>query len=368
MSQHETDVEIAEDITGHGDRTVEIPVVTPDQVASGPRVAVLGSGSWGTTFAAVMADAGCEVTLWGRRPEVAEEVTREHANSAYLPGIVLPVRVRATTDAAAAVRGARIVVVAIPSQQAGATLERFRPLVEPDALVVSLVKGVELGTDRRMSQVLRDALGVPEDRVAVVSGPNLAGEIARKEPTATVVSSTSGATAHEVAAACSNGYFRAYTNTDVIGVELAGAAKNVIALVVGIAQGCGYGYNTMATIITRGLVEITRLGVALGARADTFAGLAGTGDLVATCASPSSRNHTLGKHVGAGMTLDEAVAATGGTAEGVKSCRAILELAERRGVDMPITAAAVAMIHEGRSVKEITRALIGRVQEDETAA
>ena len=198
------------------------------------------------------------------------------------------------------------------------------------------MKGVELSTDRRMSEVVAESLGIPADRVAVVSGPNLALEIAHRQPTATVVASTSEATAQLVARACASAYFRPYTNDDVVGVELCGAVKNVIALAVGISQGRGLGYNTMATVITRGLVEITRLGLALGADADTFPGLAGLGDLMATCASPDSRNHTLGGHIGRGMTLDEAIAATGGTAEGVKSCRSVLELAttaRRRDAD-----------------------------------
>ncbi|PJI93253.1 NAD(P)H-dependent glycerol-3-phosphate dehydrogenase [Luteimicrobium subarcticum] len=330
-------------------------------------VAVLGSGSWGTTFAAVLADAGCEVRVWTRRPEIATEVAAHRTNERYLPGVRLPDGVSATTDAAEAVSGARLVVAAIPSQSARDTLAPFRALVADDAVVVSLMKGVELGTDRRMSQVLEEVLGVPPERLVVVSGPNLAGEIAARQPTATVVSSVGAGAASEVAAACSTPYFRPYTNADVVGVELCGAAKNVIALVVGVAQGRGYGFNTMATVITRGLVEITRLGLVLGAHVETFSGLAGMGDLMATCASPQSRNHRLGRHVGEGMSLDDAVVATGGTAEGVKSCRSILELAERHGVEMPITQAAVAMFHEGRSVDEITRALIGRPQKPETS-
>jgi glycerol-3-phosphate dehydrogenase (NAD(P)+) len=329
-------------------------------------VAVVGSGAWGTTFAAVMADAGCDVTLWARTDDVAAEVRDHRRNSGYLPDVELPERVTATTDAAEAVRGARIVAVAVPSQHARTILAPFRDLLEPDAVVVSLMKGVELGTDRRMSEVLAEVLAVPAERVAVVSGPNLAKEIAAHQPTATVVSCTDEGNARLVASACTTAYFRPYTNTDVVGVELCGAAKNVIALVVGIAQGRGYGYNTMATVITRGLVEITRLGLALGAQVETFAGLAGMGDLVATCSSPLSRNHTLGKHVGAGMSLDEAVRATGGTAEGVKSCESILELAQRHEVDVPITAAAVAMIHDGKSVDDVTRALLGRPQKAES--
>ena len=324
------------------------------------RAAVLGTGSWGTTFAAVLADGGCEVTLWGRREEVCEQITREHRNEEYLPGVRLPGAVRATTDAAQALRGAGIVAVAIPAQVARVTLEPLAGLIGPDAVVVSLMKGVELSSDRRMSELVAEALGLPADRIAVVSGPNLAREIAERQPTATVVASTSDVTARRVARACASSYFRPYTNSDVVGVELCGAVKNVIALAVGIAQGNGFGYNTMATVVTRGLVEITRLGLALGADAETFSGLAGMGDLVATCASPLSRNHALGVRIGQGLTLEEAVAATGGTAEGVKSSTSVLELAGIAGVEMPITAAVVAVLHHGLPVEQMAQMLLSR--------
>lgn len=324
------------------------------------RTAVLGTGSWGTTFAAVLADAGRDVILWGRRAEVCEEITRDHTNEQYLPGLRLPDAVRATTDAAEALRGAQLVAVAVPAQTARATLEPLRGLLEPDAVVVSLMKGVELSSDRRMSEVVAAALDLPADRVAVVSGPNLAREIAEHQPTATVVAADREETAQRVAQACASSYFRPYTNTDVVGVELCGAVKNVIAVAVGIAQGSGFGHNTMATVITRGLVEITRLGLALGADAETFAGLAGMGDLVATCASPLSRNHTLGVHIGQGMSLPEAIAATGGTAEGVKSSTSVLELAGTVGVEMPITSAVVAVLHHGLPVDQMAQLLLAR--------
>ncbi|WP_402469016.1 NAD(P)H-dependent glycerol-3-phosphate dehydrogenase [Isoptericola aurantiacus] len=331
---------------------------------SAPRAAVLGAGSWGTTFAAVLADAGCEVTLWGRDEAVVRQVATDRRNPRYLPDVELP-PMGATTDAAAALAGARLVVVAIPSQVARTTLEGLREHLEPDAVVVSLMKGVELSTDKRMSQVVSEALDIDPGRVAVVSGPNLALEIATRQPTATVVACTDEANARLVADACSNSYFRPYTNSDVVGVELCGAVKNVIALAIGMAQGRGFGWNTTATVITRGLVEITRLGRALGAQSETFAGLAGMGDLVATCASPLSRNHTLGKHIGQGMSLDDALVATGTTAEGVKSSRSVLELAQKHGVDMPITAGVVAVLHEGLSVDDMARALLSRPQKAE---
>lgn len=332
---------------------------------AGIRAAVLGSGSWGTTFAAVLADAGCDVRVWGRDAATCAQITDEHRNERYLPGIDLPAGLTASTDARSVLDGADLVAIAIPSQSARATLEPLRGAFGRDAVAVSLMKGVELATDRRMSQVVAEALALPADQVAVVSGPNLAREIAEHQPTATVVASTSPDTARFVARACASSYFRPYTNDDVVGVELCGAVKNVIALAVGISQGRGLGYNTMATVITRGLVEITRLGLALGADADTFPGLAGMGDLMATCASPDSRNHTLGVHVGQGMTLTEAIAATGGTAEGVKSSRSVLELARSVGVEMPITAAVVQVLHEGLPVDELAPLLLARPHKPE---
>lgn len=331
------------------------------------RAAVLGAGAWGTTFAAVLADAGCDVTVWGRDAAVCASIVRDHRNERYLPGVDLPVRVTATTDPAAAVAGAEVVAVAVPSQSARTILASLAGAIAPDAVVVSLMKGVELATDRRMSEVIAESLDLPAGRVAVLSGPNLASEIAARQPTATVVAAADPTTAERVAAACATGYFRPYTNDDVVGVELCGAVKNVIALAVGISQGRGLGYNTMATVITRGLVEITRLGQALGARADTFPGLAGMGDLMATCASPDSRNHRLGLHIGRGMTLDEAIAATGGTAEGVKSSRSVLDLADRAGVDMPITHAVVQVLHEGLPVDALAPLLLGRPRKPESA-
>lgn len=326
----------------------------------GLRAAVLGAGSWGTTFAAVMADAGCAVTVWGRDAGTVREIAEERRNSRYLPGIELPAGVTATADPREAVRGADVLAVAVPSQQARAVLEPLADAIGPETVVVSLMKGVELGSDRRMSEVVAESLRLPAERVAVLSGPNLALEIAMRQPTATVVASTSDATVRLVARACASSYFRPYTNPDVVGVELCGAVKNVIALAVGISQGRGMGYNTMATVITRGLVEITRLGLALGADAETFPGLAGMGDLMATCASPDSRNHSLGVHIGRGMSLDEALLATGGTAEGVKSCRSVLELATSLGVDMPITAAVVQVLHEGLPVDRLAGLLLAR--------
>ncbi|GLW74216.1 glycerol-3-phosphate dehydrogenase [NAD(P)+] [Kitasatospora phosalacinea] len=324
------------------------------------RCAVMGTGSWGTVFAMILADAGCEVTLWGRRPELVEAIDREHVNRDYLPELTLPAGIRATTDAAEALAGADFAVLSVPSQTLRDNLALWAPLIEPQTALVSLMKGVELGTVKRMSEVITEVAGVGPERVVVVSGPNLAGEIANRQPAATVVACTDEEVAKRFQKACHTPYFRPYTNTDVVGCELGGAVKNVIGLAVGMANGMGLGDNTKATLITRGLAETTRLGLVLGADAHTFAGLAGMGDLVATCSSPLSRNNTFGTNLGRGMTLAETVAATSQTAEGVKSCESVLDLARRNGVDMPIVEAVVDVVHRGRPPQEVLKGLMAR--------
>jgi len=331
------------------------------------RVAVLGSGSWGTTFAVVLADAGAKVTVWGRDAAVCAEIAERHTNSRYLGDTPLPETVGASPDAAAVLADAEIVVLAVPSQTLRSNLTTWRPLLPAGAALVSLMKGVEHGTHLRMSEVVREVAAVPEDRVVVVSGPNLAREIAQRQPTASVVASADPDAAELVAAACSAPYFRPYTHTDVVGVELGGAVKNVIALAVGIAEGMGLGDNTKATIVTRGLTETARLGMALGADPTTLAGLAGLGDLVATCASPLSRNRTLGVALGRGLDLEQAIAAAQHTAEAVTSCGPILELARAHDVDMPITEQVVALIEgQGRvPIPEVATRLLGRPRKSE---
>jgi glycerol-3-phosphate dehydrogenase (NAD(P)+) len=325
----------------------------------------MGTGSWGTTFAVVLADAGAKVTMWGRRDEVCREIEERHRNSDYLGDLPLPDTISASSSAAVALDGADVVVLAVPSQTLRENLAAWRPLLPPASVLVSLMKGVELGTHKRMSEVIAEVAGAGPDRVAVVSGPNLATEIAHRQPTATVVACADLDVADQLAEGCSTGYFRPYTNTDVVGVELGGAVKNVISLAVGIAEGMGLGDNTKASLVTRGLAETARLGVALGADPATFAGLAGMGDLVATCASPLSRNHTFGVHLGRGMTLEEVQAMTNRTAEGVKSCGPILDLAREVGVDMPLTEQVVAVVHEGVSVGEMTSRLLSRALKQE---
>jgi glycerol-3-phosphate dehydrogenase (NAD(P)+) len=330
------------------------------------RVAVFGTGSWGTAFAAVLADAGSQVRMWGRRAELVDQINRTHVNVDYLPDLLLPVGVTATTDPQEAVDGVDVVVLAVPSQMLRANLERWAGFLPPQAAVVSLMKGVELGTTKRMSEVIAEVGHVDQRRIVVVSGPNLAREIAARQPAATVVACMDESMAERVAMVCAAPYFRPYTNTDVIGTELGGAVKNVIALAVGMAEGMGMGDNTKSTIITRGLAETLRLGVALGADPATFAGLAGVGDLIATCMSPLSRNHTFGVNLGRGMTVQEVVATTRQTAEGVKSCQSILELARRHGIDVPIIENVAAVVHEGRAPDRVADMLMSRARKAET--
>ena len=329
------------------------------------RAAVLGSGSWGTAFGKVLADAGTDVVLWARRPELAEAVRERHENPDYLPGIELPQRMSATSDAEEAVHGADFVVLAVPSQSLRENLSAVAPALGRDSVLVSLMKGVELGTAKRMSEVVCEVADVPAEQVAVVTGPNLAKEIASGQPAATVVACTDEQAAERLQAACLTGYFRPYTNVDVVGCELGGAVKNVIALATGMAEGMGFGDNTKASLITRGLAETARLGAALGADPLTFSGLAGLGDLVATCTSPLSRNRTFGEKLGRGATLEQLLAQKQQTAEGVKSCRSILDLARKHDVDMPITEHVVAVVHEGMTPTDMVRGLMRREAKSE---
>ncbi|MER8002105.1 NAD(P)H-dependent glycerol-3-phosphate dehydrogenase [Streptomyces sp. NPDC095613] len=324
------------------------------------RTAVFGAGSWGTAFAFVLADAGCEVTLWARRPEQVDAINTTARNPDYLPEVVLPPGITATTDPVLAAKDADFAVLTVTAQTLRSNLERWAPHLGEDTVLVSLMKGVELGTAKLMSEVLAEVANARPDRIAVISGPNLAGEIVRRQPAASVVACASPAVAEHLQAACRTPYFRPYTSTDVIGCELGGAVKNVIALAVGIADGQGLGNNTKASLITRGLAETTRLGRAMGADPQTLAGLAGMGDLVATCSSPLSRNHTFGANLGRGLTMSETVAVTNQTAEGVTSCESVLALAARHGVEMPITKTVVDIVHGGKPPQAAIRELMSR--------
>jgi glycerol-3-phosphate dehydrogenase (NAD(P)+) len=330
------------------------------------RAAVFGAGSWGSAFAKVLCDAGNEVRLWARRAALADKINDGHENPDYLPGVGLPEGLRATHDPVEALDGADLVAFAIPSQTLRENLGDWVPLLPQGATLISLMKGVELGTTKRMSEVIAEMTGAPASHIAVITGPNLALEIAQEQPTATVVACTDEARAGAVQERCSTPYFRPYTNSDVIGCELGGAVKNVIALACGIAQGMGFGDNTMASIITRGLAETARLGERLGADPLTFAGLAGLGDLVATCNSPLSRNRSFGERLGLGESLEQAQAATHGqVAEGVKSCRSVLELAQHHAVEVPITQAVEAVCFRGLRPYLMVEQLMSRSMKSE---
>jgi glycerol-3-phosphate dehydrogenase (NAD(P)+) len=344
----------------------EQPARGARRVGVSAQLAVLGAGSWGTTFAKILADAGGDVTLWARRESLADEINRTRCNDEYLPGTVLPATLTATHDAATAITGADLVALAIPSQNLRANLAEWAPMISPDATLISLMKGVELGTAKRMSEVISEVTGCPPERIAVVSGPNLALEIAAEQPTATVIACTDHERAQRVQQACRTAYVRPYTNVDVVGCELGGAVKNVIALACGMVAGMGYGQNTLASVITRGLAETARLGIALGADEGTFAGLAGLGDLVATCSSPLSRNRRFGEQLGRGATLEQAQLATHGqVAEGAKSCRSVLELADRHGIDVPITRAVEAVCYRGLAPAQMVNAMMTRAMKSE---
>ncbi|MDQ4047412.1 MAG: NAD(P)-dependent glycerol-3-phosphate dehydrogenase [Actinomycetota bacterium] len=342
--------------------------MTPGQRLTGSAmsVAVLGAGSWGTTFAKILADAAAvsdvdrRIRIWGRRPEVVEQINSLHRNPQYLADVELPPSITASTDVAEVLSGADLVVLAVPAQSLRLQLREWKNLITGDALVVSLMKGLELSTDARMSEVIREELDIPVERIAVVSGPNLAMEIAREEPTASVVACADPAAAGWLARSCTAPYFRPYTTSDVVGVEIGGIVKNVIALAVGICEGKQMGDNTKASVITRGLAETSRLALALGGEAQTMAGLAGLGDLVATCSSPLSRNHTAGRLLGQGLTLDEVAEKMTQTAEGIKSGQAVHELAGKLGVEMPITAAVVAVLAGKLSVDQLGPLLLAR--------
>ena len=325
-----------------------------------PKVAVFSAGSWGTAFSMVLADAGNEVTMWARRDEVVANVNDKHENTDYFPGVELPSRVRATTKPAEALDGAEFVVLSVPSQSLRDNLAEWAPLLPEDSVLISLMKGVELGSTKRMSEVIAEVTGAGPERIAVVSGPNLAPEIAQREPAASVVACEDEDVARRLQALCHSRAFRPYRSTDVLGCELGGAYKNVVGLAVGMAVGLGFGDNTTASVITRGLAETARLAMALGADPLTLMGLAGLGDLVATCSSPLSRNRTFGEKLGQGMSTEEIYASTKQVAEGAKSCSSLLALAQHTGVDAPIAEHVDAVVDGRITALEMMNAFIAR--------
>ncbi|WP_405749430.1 NAD(P)-dependent glycerol-3-phosphate dehydrogenase [Streptomyces sp. NBC_01411] len=324
------------------------------------RAAVFSAGSWGTAVAKILADAGTDVIVHARRSEIADAINTQHRNPGYFPDIALPAALTATTDPAAALSGADFLVLSIPAQTLRTNLAAWVPQIGPGTVIVSLMKGVEQGSHVRASQIITELTGVSADRVAVLSGPNLAREIMDGQPAAATVACPDEDAARRFQQACHTSYFRPYTSTDVIGCELGGAVKNVIALAVGIASGMQLGDNAAAVLITRGLAETTRLAVAMGAHAETLAGLAGLGDLVATCSSPLSRNRAFGTHLGKGLSVEEATAATRQTTEGVKSAEALLALAHAHDVEMPITAVITALLTGKVTLDQATAALMQR--------
>jgi glycerol-3-phosphate dehydrogenase (NAD(P)+) len=329
------------------------------------KVAVFGAGSWGTAFSMILADAGNDVTIWGRREDVTSTINDKHENTEYLPGVELPPTVSATHDPEQALAGAEWMVLAVPSQTLRENLTDWAGLIPSDAGLVSLMKGVELGTLKRMSEVIAEVADVGPDRISVVSGPNLAKEIARREPAASVVACADEEVARRLQDLCHTRAFRPYSTTDVLGCEVGGAYKNVVGLCVGMAVGLGFGDNTTASLITRGLAETARLAMALGADPLTLMGLAGLGDLVATCSSPLSRNRTFGEKLGQGMTTEEIIASTRQVAEGVKSCNSLRDLARSTGVDAPIAEHVSEVVAGEIGAADMVDAFINRATKSE---
>jgi glycerol-3-phosphate dehydrogenase (NAD(P)+) len=308
----------------------------------------------------IAADNGHDTVLWARRPELAEAITKEHENPDYLEGVRLPDALTATYDMEEAAADADVVVMAVPSHAFRDVFTEVAPLVRPQTPVVSLVKGIEQESLKRMSEVMVETGDLSPERVAVVSGPNLAKEIVERQPSASVIACVDEARAEWLQGVFSVPYFRVYVNPDLVGVELGGAFKNVIALAAGIGDGMGFGDNSKASLITRGLAEIARLGKQMGGNPLTFAGLAGMGDLIATCISPLSRNRHVGEELGKGRTIDEIVSETRMVAEGVRTSRAVVRLGEKLGVDVPIAEHVCKVIYDGMSPTDMVKALMER--------
>jgi len=327
------------------------------------RVAVLGAGSWGTTVA-TLACRNAPTMLWSRRSEIAQEIREQHTNSRYLPRTPLPRALQATDSIEEAVRDADLVVMGVPSHGLRLVLAEVKKFLRPWVPLISLAKGLERDTMLRMTQVMQDV--IPDHQAGALTGPNLAREIMAGFAAASVIAIDDERVARQVQRVFHSGVFRVYTNGDVIGCELGGALKNVIAIATGMGDGLGVGDNTRSAVITRGLAEITRLGVAMGGVASTFAGLAGMGDLIATCVSPQSRNRYVGEQLGKGRTIAEITAEMHMVAEGVSTSRVVLELAARNGVELPIATEVFGVVHEGRTAQQAYRGLVRRMPGAET--
>ncbi len=324
------------------------------------KAAVVGAGAWGSALALVLAENGHDVTLWSFEAEVADAINSARENP-YLPGVAIPERVVASADLTDSVHDAELVVSVSPSQVVREVMASAGPALRPDAALVSASKGIELSSLRRMDEVLTEVVPASVmESFAVLSGPSFAREVAENAPTAVVVAARRSEVAEAIQRTFQTGWFRVYTNPDVVGVELGGALKNVIALAAGVVAGLGWGSNTTAALITRGLAEMTRLGVALGARPTTFSGLAGMGDLVLTCTGSLSRNRTVGLRLGQGETLEDILGEMSAVAEGVKTVEAVHALARQHGVEMPIAEQVFAIVHDGKKPEEAVRALMLR--------
>jgi len=333
-------------------------------------IAVIGAGAWGTGIAIVLGRKGTHhIRLWAHEPDVCESIIQQRVNDRFLPGRRIPDPVTATNNLAATLKGAEIVVSVMPSQHCRALFERMRPLLQPQTLIVSATKGLEEGSLQRMTEVIAQVLQRDnKSAVGALSGPSFAQEVARGDPTAITIASQDAALLRIVQQEFSDASFRVYTNHDVIGVELGGALKNIVAIAAGICDGLGLGHNSVAALITRGLAEMTRLVVACGGRAETMAGLAGLGDLVLTCTGGLSRNRSVGVELGRGHKLPEIIANMHGmVAEGVFTTSAAVGLAHARGVEMPITEQMHAILHQGRSPREAIHELMSRTGKSETS-
>ncbi|OGW32694.1 MAG: glycerol-3-phosphate dehydrogenase [Nitrospirae bacterium GWC2_56_14] len=325
------------------------------------KIAVIGAGAWGTALAMLLADKGHDVTLWMYEKDLAEETSKTRENRVYLPGFALPASLKITSSLESAVSGTPVILSVVPSHTVRAVTKQYAPFLAKDAIIISASKGIEIETLMPLSEVFKDTLPAAfHENLCFLSGPSFAKEVAQMMPTAVALAAYDPSIAKTVQAIFSSPYFRVYTNDDVIGVEVAGSLKNVVAIAAGVLEGMGYGYNTMAALLTRGLAEMARLGMAMGGNLQTFSGLAGMGDLVLTCTGGLSRNRTLGTRLGKGEKLDDILKNAKTVAEGVKTAKAARALANKFEVDMPIVEEVYQLLYEGKDPKAAVKDLMSR--------
>lgn len=325
------------------------------------KIAVIGAGAWGTALAMLLADKGHDVSLWMYEQDLALEMARTHENRVYLPGFIIPASIAITSDMETAVKGRSVLLSVVPSHTVRAVAKQFAPFLSANAIIVSASKGIEIETLMPLSEVFKDTLPAKfHNNLCFLSGPSFAKEVAQKMPTAVALAAYDPLVAKTVQEIFSSPYFRVYTNSDVIGVEMAGSLKNVVAIAAGVLEGLGYGYNTMAALLTRGLAEMARLGMAMGGSLPTFSGLAGMGDLVLTCTGGLSRNRTLGTRLGKGEKLDEIMSKAKTVAEGVKTAKAARNLAKKYNVEMPVVEEVYKLLYEGKDPKTTVKDLMSR--------